>query len=261
MSQRATQAECFDTPGRPLEEVRSDYQWLARVNRLTHFAKPFQHFLPYYLGSEGCRNLRILDVGAGDGRLGETLEAWARRNDWHWEVTNLDANPLCAHIAPRPVVLGSATQLPFPDDSFDVVVATTMTHHLTDAQTVDHFREAGRVARKLVLIVDVQRRAWFLGLMWLVLVLLRAPAHFRADGVLSILRGWRLPEWRELAAKAGLDGARFHALAGMLLVLAWRPPPPPPLPDPSQPVRGEPETRDTPVVPDVRAAGANTRRA
>lgn len=224
---RATQAECFDAPGRDLEEVRADYQWLARINRLTRHALPFQLRIPSVLGADRVQQLSLLDVGAGDGGLGEALESWATRRGWRWEVTNLDANPLCSRISRRPTVLGSATELPFPDQAFDVVLASTMTHHLTDPEVVRHFSEAGRVARRLVLITDLQRNPVFAAAMWALLTAMRAPRHFRTDGVLSIRRGWRRQEWRRLAAEAGLHDARVLAYWGMQIILEWRRPAPP----------------------------------
>lgn len=224
MRHRATQAECFDAPGRDLEIVRSDYGWLARVNQITRFAWPFQHLIPATLGRDACTRLRLLDVGAGDGRLADTLEAWARQRGWDWQVTSLDYNPLCASFATRPIVVGSATALPFPDQAFDVVVASTMTHHLTDAEVEAHFREAARVADRLVLIVDLHRNPLFAAILWALLIALRAPRHFRADGILSVRRGWRVPEWRALARRAGLAGAQVKAWWAMLVVLCWKRP-------------------------------------
>lgn len=221
---RATQAECFDAPGREFAEVQADYRWLARVNRLTRHAQPFQRLIPRSLPPDRLRNLSLLDVGAGDGRLGEELEAWAKTRGWNWTVTNLDANPLCTRVARRPVVIGSACQLPFEDRSFDVVIASTMTHHLTDEEVVRHFREASRVAKALVQITDLQRNPVFAALIWSLLTLLRAPRHFRTDGVLSVQRGWRRAEWLALARRAGLDEAEVLTYWGMQIILRWRRP-------------------------------------
>lgn len=204
--------------------MRQDYAWLGRVNRLTRFDRPFRTCITSALDTGTCRKLTLLDVGAGDGSLGDTLEGWATARGWSWTVTSLDANPHCLVLGRRPVVLGSALALPFADRSFDVVMATTMTHHLSDEQTVIHFREAGRVARRLVVIVDLHRNPLFAAAVWALLALWRAPRHFREDGVLSVRRGWRVGEWRCLAAKAGLTGAQVRVLAGMQQVLTWQPP-------------------------------------
>ena len=113
-------------------------------------------------GPKNCERLNILDVGAGTGLLGKRLTEWAGRRGWDWRFTNLDANPLALKIGNRPdSVVGSALQLPFADGSFDLVVASQMTHHLTDEQIVTHWREAWRVTRGggVLLRPSPQRRA------------------------------------------------------------------------------------------------------
>jgi SAM-dependent methyltransferase len=169
LRQRATQAEYFDHPERSLDEMRAHYAVLGRLNLVTRFARPFQKWLPQLLGTAACREASLLDLGAGDGLLGRTLTAWAGKQGWKWQFTNLDHCPLTGQLDPggRHVV-ASATELPFPDASFDVVVATSMTHHLdSDADVVAHFREANRVARRAVLFTDLHRNVGFLVGLWL----------------------------------------------------------------------------------------------
>ncbi len=217
---RATQAEYFDRPERTLEELREHYAVLGGLNRVTRFERPFQIGLPTLLGPGGCREVSLLDLGAGDGLLGRRLTEWAGAQGWNWRFTNLDHCPLTAQLNPEPNhVVASATELPFPDAAFDVVVATSMTHHLqSDREVVAHFREAARVARRAVLICDLHRNGVFLFGLWL--FLLRAPRAFRADAMLSVRRGWRVPEWQTLAAEAGLTGARVWREHGTRVLLA-----------------------------------------
>jgi len=121
---------------------------LDRINRLCQFTHPFVSRLPAWLGQPRCERLEILDVGAGSGLLGERLSAWAKRRGWDWRFTNLDAHPIGrASAGTVRNVTGSALELPFADGSFDLVVASQMTHHLTDAEVVRHWREAWRVTR------------------------------------------------------------------------------------------------------------------
>ncbi len=221
LSRRATQAEYFDEPGRTPAEVAESYHWLNHFNRLLHFAEPFQRLLPRWLGEEKCRDLSLLDLGAGDGSLGCELTRWAARRGWRWEVTHLEINPLAVQLneAGRSVA-GSAIALPFKDGSFDAVIATQMTHHLlNDEQVVRHFREAWRVSRDAVFINDLHRN---LGLYCLIGFLLHwwgCPPNFRADGLLSVRRGWRVKEWKSLAAEANLSDARVWLYYGAKVVL------------------------------------------
>ena len=219
---RSLQAEYFDAPERTAEELRSHYTWLNRVNRLTRFERPFTSWIPRLLGSNGCQQLQCLDVGAGDGALGRALSAHARSQGWDWQFTDLDLSPHACSLNPNPrATVGSAAALPFTDRSFDVVIANTMTHHLPDDATViTHFREAARVARRLVLICDMQRNPAFLALLSTLLWLRRAPRDFRADGILSVRRGWKRREWEELAQRAGLTSARVWTEHGARILLA-----------------------------------------
>ncbi len=220
LRERATQAEYFDGPERTAEELRRHYAELARVNRITRFERPFRLWLPRLLGPDRCRELSLLDLGAGEGLLGRELTAWAATQGWTWRFTNLDHCPLTAQLAGGANhVVGSATALPFPDASFDVVLATSMTHHLpTEDAVIAHFREATRVARRAVLICDLHRNSMFQFGLWL--MLLGAAREFRADAVLSVQRGWRVHEWRRLADAAGLANAKVWTEHGTRVLLS-----------------------------------------
>lgn len=222
LRRRVTQAEYFDRPERTEGELRAHYEALNRINRLIHFDRPFRVWLPELLGDAGCQKVTALDLGAGDGMLGRELTAWASARDWDWEFTNLDRCPVAATMDPGPRhVVGTVLQLPFPDASFDVVVATTMTHHLdTDADVVTHFREAARVARRAVLLCDLYRNGWFMAGVWAFVGLAGESRELRRDGALSVRRGWRPEEWRRLADAAGLTHARVWKEHGTRVLLA-----------------------------------------
>jgi ubiquinone/menaquinone biosynthesis C-methylase UbiE len=221
LKQRSQQAEHFDSPDRSLELVREDYRQLARVNRLFRFADPFQRIIPDVLGESACQQLSLLDMGAGDGSLGETLEQWAQQRLWDWQVTHLDLNPRALTLSESSRrVVGSALALPFCDNSFDVVVAAQMTHHLDFPHgVVSHFREAYRVARKLVVIYDLHRTLPMYMLVWGTLICLRSPKPFREDGLVSVKKGWRPMEWQDLARQAQIPDARVWVNHGTRVVL------------------------------------------
>jgi SAM-dependent methyltransferase len=220
LRQRSTQTEYFDLPGRTEAEITASFRDLNRVNTLFRFSHPFETALPRWLGKINCERLNILDVGAGTGLLGKMLTEWAGQRGWEWRFTNLDTNPLALKIGGQPNgVVGSALQLPFADESFDLVVASQMTHHLTDEQIVTHWREAWRVTRDAIFISDLHRNAGLYALVWLTLHLMRADRTVIEDGLISVRRGFRQNEWLNLAALAGIPKAtvwRYHGTRIML---------------------------------------------
>ena len=226
LNRRSTQEEYFDLPNRGLAEVAEGYRLLNRVNRIVQNAGPFRRIVPGWLGEDRCRRLSFLDLGSGNGQLGHELAMWAPHRGWDWVFTNLDLNPLSLQLNARGCnVAGSAMALPFRDGSFDVVIGTQMTHHLRDeAAVTQHFAEAWRVSREAVFIHDLHRNVVFYSLLWLLLVALRVPAQFRADGLLSVARGWRVSEFKALAERAGMVGARVRLDFGSRVFLLARKP-------------------------------------
>jgi SAM-dependent methyltransferase len=223
LSHRSKQAEYFDLPDRTEAEIAASFRDLNRVNCFFRFSHPFESALPQWLGRKNCERLDILDVGAGTGLLGKKLTEWARRRGWQWRFTNLDTNLLALKIGGRPdSVVGSALQLPFADGSFDLVVASQMTHHLTDEQIVTHWREAWRVTRDAIFICDLHRNAILYALVWLTLHLMRLNPTVVEDGLISVRRGFRLSEWRGLAARAEIPDASIWRYHGARIVLQAR---------------------------------------
>jgi hypothetical protein len=222
-TRRATQAEYCDQPDLPAADLADNYRQLARFNRLALATDPFQRLLVRWLGRQNVAKLSLLDLGAGDGSIGRSIEAWAHRYGWEWRVTNLDANRAALRLgSSRRNVAACVCALPFADDSFDVVIASQMTHHLTDEETLQHFREAWRVSRDTVFFADAHRNVGAWCVLWLVLCLMRVTPQFRADGLLSVQRGWRVGEWRELARKAGIAQPRVWLYYGSRVMLQAR---------------------------------------
>lgn len=220
---RSAQAEYFDLPERPADDTIAAFRDLDRLNRVFVFERPFEDTLPKWLGDERCARLEILDLGAGTGFLGQTLSLWAAERGWQWHFTNLDSNPLALKLGnTRDSVLGSALELPFEDNRFDLVVASQMTHHLTDDQIVRHFREAWRVTRDAVFICDLHRNAGLYAMLWFSTWWFRVGHAVRSDALISVKRGFRLREWRGLARNAGLPDAQVWLYYGARIVLQAR---------------------------------------
>lgn len=218
---RAAQAEYFDALDRPRAEMVEAYAALASVNRLFWFAEPFQRLMPKYFGRGHCASLSILDLGAGDGLLGNLLADWAKeKRGWNWSLTNLDFNPSALSLNERGRnVAGSVLALPFRDQSFDLVIASQMTHHLSDEEVVQHLREAWRVTRQGIFFSDLHRGPVLYGLLWLMFCVRRFPKHFRADGLLSVKRGFRIGELKSMTHQAGITDARVWLHAGTRVIL------------------------------------------
>ena len=90
--------------------------------------------------------LSVLDVGARDGRVSRLLLGYFK------QVTALDLVKPQIDVDGVVNVQGDATQLEFPDDSFDSIVCTEVLEHLPPQLLPKACREIARVARYDVVI-------------------------------------------------------------------------------------------------------------
>ncbi len=120
------------------------------------------------------------------------------------------------------LVRGDMGSLPFGDRTFDIVLATLVLHHLPDDAQADALSEMARVARRAVLVAELERRSlhWF-GARLLAATIWRRNPLTRHDGPVSVRRGYTAPELEAIAARAGLRGrARRFLLYRVVLTIA-----------------------------------------
>lgn len=96
----------------------------------------------------------VLDAGSGDGLISRTLQ----QAGYHPVALDVSRQAL-RHIRDLRRVQGDVCQLPFPDGSFDLVIACELLEHLPFDTFSDALNELSRVSRKYV-IATVPYREW-----------------------------------------------------------------------------------------------------
>jgi SAM-dependent methyltransferase len=122
------------------------------------------------------------------------------------------------------VVQGDGLCLPFADSTFDVAYTVLTLHHFREAAAVTVIREMARVARRLVVVNDLERNlgAW-LGARALAVSVWRGNRITRHDGPLSVRRSFTPGELMALAEQAGLRFPRVHRRLAFRLSLEGEP--------------------------------------
>lgn len=100
----------------------------------------------------------VLEVGCGEGHLAQALLA-AGPAPSTFEITDLDIGQVPDDLpAPLQAREADVYKLPYPDDSFDLVVCCEVLEHLEDPDA--GLREVARVARHRVLLSTPWEPVW-----------------------------------------------------------------------------------------------------
>lgn len=152
--------------------------------------------------------LTVMEIAAGSGGLLTYLAERTPRLNIRCiglEISHDSAGTIAknGHLAVR----GDAVLLPFADKSVDYVFCTLFLHHLDSDEAPRMIGEMRRVARRKIVVIDLDRRP-IPYLLYRVFGTLLLQSLTRQDGALSIKRSYRASELREIAERSGLKG--FH---------------------------------------------------
>jgi SAM-dependent methyltransferase len=170
--------------------------------------------------------VRLLDLGAGSGAMARELCRRARGRGADVRVVALDSHPVTCRLARDAagrsgqvlVVRADATRLPFADGAFDLAHASLVLHHLGEPEAA--LREMRRVSREGFVVSDLERSRLAHGAVWLASRLLARSPLVRADGPLSVRRGFRRADLERWRGAAGLERLAFRRRAPFRW-LAW----------------------------------------
>lgn len=147
-----------------------------------------------------CETPRILELGAGHGRLSEKilelhLRAEVTASDLDpSSVANMAAGALGSHPRASTRII-DATAIDEPDSSYDLVIMSAGFHHLPPRMAAEAIAEATRVGRKFLVIDSLRAPPVMLAaltLTWIMVYVMLAPfSSLRPtlhDGLISLLR-------------------------------------------------------------------------
>jgi len=142
------------------------YELTAAIGFLGRRRRVYDHFVALSGARPGDR---VLDVGCGTGYFSRRA-ARAVRPGGH--VTGVDpSQPVIDHAAGRgpencTFARATAQDLPYDDDSFDVVISSLAVHHVPEAERSTAMREMSRVLRPggSLLLVELSGTPWHIRL-------------------------------------------------------------------------------------------------
>lgn len=219
-SQRSTEREIMDGGEYTVEEAQGAYRDLRRVNRYLGGRAALLGHLMSLIATCSSRPVTILDIGTGSADIPQAVVRMARKRAIAVRIVALDANPLALEMARQEItafpeislVRADAFHLPFPDQSFDLVMTSEFLHHLATEDAVVFLHRLHGMARVAFVINDLRRHPIPYYSFWLLSHLFTRNRLIRNDGLISIRRGFTRRDVDELKRRSGLSGlsAYFH---------------------------------------------------
>ncbi|MDZ4788627.1 MAG: class I SAM-dependent methyltransferase [Blastochloris sp.] len=202
--------EQMDLPDLDPLDLAQDLQNLEIINR--HFGgKKATRFILHQVSKQATDLHSVLDCACGAGDLTTQLALALPQA----KITGIDLHPQTLAYAQANHSAcnlewqqADMKQLPFPDNSYDLVTCQLALHHFSQTDAVAILKELQRVSKKWVIVTDITRSYLsYLGIWLLVTCWLRHPMT-QHDALLSIRRAFNEAEFSNLAQEA--SWAHFH---------------------------------------------------
>lgn len=227
--ERRRQPEIMDQPDLDRPRHFEALRGLERINAWSRSARILWAPLRELARQTGTRPLRVLDLATGGGDLPIRLWQRARRAGLAVHVDGCDVSAdAVAYAASRAAerktdvrfFVWDALSGPLPG-GYDALTSSLFLHHLSEEQAVDLLRRLADAAGRLVLINDLvrSRAGWLMACIGT--RVLSASAIVHTDGVRSVEGAFTVAEARQLAARAGLAGARVERRWPCRFLLTW----------------------------------------
>ena len=224
---------------------------IARANRWFGGVTTVERGLDFLLapGDRGS-TVALLDVGTGAGDLPAAAVRWGARRGISIVPVGIERSRAAARLAAGngvPTAVACGTQLPFRQCDargargegrrgpslrpsplaprlsrpVDVVLISQLLHHFDDDTAIRLLAEAGRVARRGVIVTDLRPSRTAAVLFRAAGRVLRFDPVTIADGVTSLARGRDAAATAELARRAGAGTVHARDLPMARVLVAW----------------------------------------
>ncbi len=227
---RSQRLERIDTGDYTDKEYNRFLHDIRLVNRYAGDNWALNSTLLKEVEANDLRQFSVLDVGAGSGELLRTIAKSAEKQNRRVSLFGLELNKRSAksiveestNYPQIKAIQADALKLPFADKSFDFAISSLFTHHLKDKQIIESLAEMSRVSRRKIFVIDLHRHPFAYASYKMFCVGFRISRLVREDGSLSILRGFKSRELRDLAKNANLQNISVERHFPYRLVLGGK---------------------------------------
>ena len=207
---RSQQKELLDQDNIPFAEIALNMRELEWIN--THLgghsitAEGFKNLL------QNQKNIVVCEIGCGGGDNLNVIAQYCAANNINAQFTGIDINADCITYAKENVNLKNAKfytsdykQFHFEDNKPDIIFSSLFCHHFSDEELVEmlHWMEENSLCG--FFINDLHRHDIAYHFIKLATAIFSKSRLVKNDAPVSVLRGFKKREWKDLLQKAGIS--------------------------------------------------------
>ena len=222
--------ELLDAPVADFGLLARNLRDIRRINLLLGWTRLAVAQVSLVVARQQLQTFSLLDVASGSADIPRALARRARRQQLQAEIVATDvseqvlaaARKNCADFPEIRLEPQDALALSYPNQSFDLVLCSLSLHHFSPEEAPRLLRELARVARRAVIVSDLQRSLLaYLGA-WLLTHTFMPNRLTRHDAPASVRRAYTPGEVRALADQADLASATIRTVFPFRQILIWQ---------------------------------------
>ncbi len=206
--------ELMDRPQPVTQELEIDLANLVGINRHFGSHRLVRGFVRRWF--RAGESYRILDLCTASGDIPRLMVDWARAHGVTLQIEAVDYQPSTLAIARSlsvgyPEIVfreGDALNVTGEPGTYDFVFCSLALHHFAEEDAVQLLRRCHGLARRAVLVADLERSRLAAAAVWLLTAVLYREPMTKADARISVRRAFSYGELHALARRAGWDAFR-----------------------------------------------------
>lgn len=208
-SKRSNQQEFIDRDDIPTADIQQNLKELDFIN--THLGGHKITVEGFETLAGNSKNISVCEIGCGGGDNLNAIYRCCSKKNMHLKLTGIDINPDCIAYARKstPIdnenfIIADYSTVGFENDKPDIIFTSLFCHHFTEQELIVMLQWIRANSKLGFFINDLHRHPVAYYFIKLVTKLFSRSYLVKNDAPVSVLKGFKKKEWRNILQKAGI---------------------------------------------------------
>ena len=210
LTTRSSQKELLDADDIPFKDIQQNMKELNNINTWLGGHAITIGAVKKLLGAD--ETISICEIGCGGGDNLRALEKWCKKNNISASFIGIDIKEGCIEFAKKQYpgmnakwIVSDYEKINFNTQTPDIVFSSLFCHHFKEENLISTLHWMKNNCKKGFFINDLERNVLAYYAIKLLTVLFSKSYLVKNDAPLSVARGFKKKEWRQIFKLANLN--------------------------------------------------------